>query len=65
MMSLGSRSGVHWILENLPLTASEIAFAAVVLARPGTDSIKICPSATTAVISDFLSSSCPTTLVEK
>ena len=65
MMSLGSRSGVHWILENLALTASEMAFAAVVLASPGTDSIKICPSATSAVISDLLSPSWPTTLVEK
>jgi len=36
MMSLGRRSGVHWMRLKFALTASAIAWAAVVLARPGT-----------------------------
>ena len=34
-MSLGSRSGVHWIRRNSALTASATVWAAVVFARPG------------------------------
>ena len=38
-----SGTKVRWILENVPLTASVIVLAAVVFARPGTDSTNICP----------------------
>ena len=43
MISLGSKSGVHCILEKEPFTASVITLAAVVFASPGTDSNKIWP----------------------
>ena len=36
MMSLGNRSGVHWMRRKLPPTDPASTRAAVVLARPGT-----------------------------
>ena len=45
IISLGNKSGVHCILENLPPQHSVNTLAAVVFARPGTDSTKICPFA--------------------
>ena len=44
-MSLGSRSGVHWIRENDALTMPASVDAAVVFASPGTLSSSRCPSA--------------------
>jgi len=35
-MSLGRRSGVHWMRLNFAFTVSASVLAAVVLARPGT-----------------------------
>ena len=42
----GMRSGVHCTRLNEPDTQVASVWAAVVLAKPGTDSIRICPPAT-------------------
>ncbi len=42
-MSLGMRSGVHWMRRKEPETAEASVWAAVVLARPGTDSSRMWP----------------------
>ena len=60
-MSLGIRSGVHWMRWNEPETAEARVCAAVVLARPGTDSTRTCPSASKHAVSALRRSSCPTT----
>lgn len=61
-MSLGNRSGVHWIRENFPSTASVKTFAAVVLASPGTDSSNICPLASKQTKREVCKFFCPTIL---
>src|SRR5690625_3060286 len=61
MMSLGIRSGVHWMREKDPVIAEARALAAVVLARPGTDSSSTCPPAARAVSNVTRRFSCPTT----
>ena len=65
MMSLGSRSGVHWIRESLALTAWASVDEASVLASPGTDSTSRCPSASSATSIAVRSRSCPTTRESK
>ena len=60
-MSLGIRSGVHWIREKVPDIAEAIVVAAVVLAKPGTDSSNTCPLASRDVTRAVYSASCPTT----
>ena len=52
MMSLGSRSGVHWIRWNPPEIDSAITRAAVVLASPGTPSSKMCPPVSKPISND-------------
>ena len=61
MMSLGIRSGVHWIRAKEPVIEEASALAAVVFARPGTDSSSTCPPAASAVSSDRRRFSWPTT----
>ena len=51
-ISDGMRSGVHWIRLNVPDTEVARVCAAVVLARPGTDSIRMWPPATMVRIRD-------------
>ena len=60
-MSLGSRSGVHWMRTNDALTAQASVAAAVVLARPGTLSRRMWPSARRVTISVVRSRGWPTT----
>jgi hypothetical protein len=48
MMSLGIRSGVHWMREKEPEMPEASAEAAVVFARPGTDSRSTWPPAASA-----------------
>src|SRR5699024_2209436 len=48
MMSLGIRSGVHWMRAKEPVIDEARALAAVVLASPGTDSSSTCPPAASA-----------------
>ena len=60
-MSDGSRSGVHWMRLNAPPTASARVCAAVVLARPGTDSTSRWPRPSSVTSSDVRSASWPTT----
>ena len=64
-ISEGIRSGVHWMRLKDPETHDARIRAAVVLARPGTDSIRMCPPATSVMIRDSLRSSCPTRPCEK
>ena len=61
-MSLGSRSGVHWIRLNDPLTAWASVDAAVVLARPGTLSRRMWPPVNRPMSSVSCSRPWPTTL---
>ena len=61
----GIRSGVHCTRLNDPDTEVASVCAAVVLARPGTDSMRICPPATSVVISDSRRLSCPTRVCAK
>ena len=58
--SEGMRSGVHCTRLNVPDTAVASVCAAVVLARPGTDSMRIWPPATSVTISDSRRLSWPT-----
>ena len=51
-ISDGMRSGVHWMRLNVPDTEVARVCAAVVLARPGTDSIRMWPPATMVRIRD-------------
>ncbi|CPU64716.1 Uncharacterised protein [Mycobacteroides abscessus] len=60
-MSFGMRSGVHWMRWNEPSTAAASVCAAVVLARPGTDSSRMCPPASSVLTSAVRRASCPTT----
>ncbi|MNP70906.1 hypothetical protein D3C76_1672080 [compost metagenome] len=60
-MSLGMRSGVHWMRRNEPLIADARVCAAVVLARPGTDSSRMWPPARSELIRAVRRASCPTT----
>ncbi|BAS09356.1 hypothetical protein AHiyo4_27780 [Arthrobacter sp. Hiyo4] len=64
-MSLGSRSGVHWIRRNSALTASATVWAAVVFARPGTLSSRMCPPVIRPTSRDSRSRAWPTTLASK
>ena len=61
-MSLGNKSGVHCILENLPPQLSVNTLAAVVFAKPGTDSTSICPFAINVINNDICRFLCPTIL---
>ena len=61
----GIRSGVHCTLLNDPDTEVASVCAAVVLARPGTDSMRMWPPATSVVISDSRRLSCPTKVCAK
>ena len=61
-MSLGSRSGVHWIRENEALTMPANVAAAVVFARPGTLSSSVCPSASNVTRRPVRTRDCPTSL---
>src|SRR5690606_757419 len=63
-MSLGSRSGVHWMRLKLALTVSASVLAAVVFARPGTDSSRMWPPAMSEMSRLLRRRSCPTILVE-
>src|SRR5690606_10995357 len=60
-MSFGMRSGVHWMRWNEPSIAEASVWAAVVFARPGTDSRRMCPPARSALTSAVRSASWPTT----
>ena len=60
-MSLGSRSGVHWMRTNEALTAQASVAAAVVLASPGTLSSRMWPSASSVTTSVVRSRGWPTT----
>ena len=50
-MSLGIRSGVHWMRRNVPDTADARVCAAVVFAKPGTDSTRTWPPASSEAVS--------------
>ena len=65
MMSLGSRSGVHWMRENFARTAPASVDDASVFARPGTDSTSRWPSASSVTSIAVRSRSCPTTRASK
>ena len=58
----GMRSGVHCTRRNVPETEVASVWAAVVLARPGTDSMRMCPPATIVAISASRKSDCPTSV---
>ena len=61
----GMRSGVHCTRLNDPETAVARVWAAVVLARPGTDSMRMWPPATIVVMRDSRRFSWPTSVWEK
>ena len=63
--SEGMRSGVHCTRLNVPDTEVASVCAAVVLARPGTDSMRMWPPATSVRISDSRRLSCPTSVCAK
>ena len=44
VMSVGSKSGVHWMRLNVAPTLLASARASIVLATPGTSSSRMCPS---------------------
>ena len=58
----GMRSGVHCTRRNVPETEVASVWAAVVLARPGTDSMRMWPPATIVAISASRKSDCPTSV---
>ena len=64
-MSLGMRSGVHWMRENEPDVAEAIVVAAVVFASPGTDSRSTCPRASSEATNAVYKASWPTTRLSK
>ena len=58
----GMRSGVHCTRRNVPETEVASVWAAVVLARPGTDSMRMWPPATIVAISASRKLDCPTSV---
>jgi hypothetical protein len=60
VMSLGSKSGVHWMRRKSSPMESASARASIVLPTPGTSSSSTCPSQSSARINVSIVSRLPT-----